>query len=43
LSPAVADETGLYYSDGRPKLPSAAGQDMALAGELWRRSEDWVR
>ncbi len=43
LAPAVANETGLYYSDCRPKLPSAAAQDMALAGELWRRSESWAR
>jgi retinol dehydrogenase-12 len=42
LSPAAGDETGLYYSDSCQRLPSAAGQDLALAAELWRRSEDWV-
>jgi NAD(P)-dependent dehydrogenase (short-subunit alcohol dehydrogenase family) len=40
LSPAAAHETGLYYSDCRPVLPSAAARDAALAGELWRRSQD---
>lgn len=42
LSAAVAGETGLYYSDCAVKLPSPAGQDMASASELWRRSEAWV-
>ena len=42
LSSAVAEETGLYYSDCSPIMPSAAGQDVALSEELWRRSEGWV-
>jgi NAD(P)-dependent dehydrogenase (short-subunit alcohol dehydrogenase family) len=42
LSSDAADESGHYYSDERPNLPSAAGQDPALAGELWRHSEEWV-
>lgn len=42
LAPALAHETGLYYSECRSKLPSIAGQDLALALELWRRSEGWV-
>lgn len=42
LSAAAAEETGLYYSECRPRLPSSAGQDVALAQELWRRSEAWV-
>ena len=42
LSPAVAGETGLYYSDCRVVAPTAVGQDRGLAGELWRRSEGWV-
>lgn len=42
LSLAAAGETGLYYSECRPKLPSATGQDMALAEELLRRSEAWA-
>lgn len=42
VSAAVAGETGLYYNACHPELPSAAGQDVVLAGELWRRSEGWV-
>lgn len=42
LSPAVTGETGLYYSDCRVVAPTAVGQDIALAGELWRRSEAWI-
>ena len=41
-SPAVADETGRYYDNCRPKQPSALAQDSALAAELWRRSESWM-
>ncbi len=37
-----AEETGLYYSECRQRAPSTAGQNTALAEELWRRSEDWV-
>lgn len=42
-APALAGESGLYYDKCRPVAPSAAGQDAALAAELWRRSEDWLR
>lgn len=42
-APARAGESGLYYDKCQPVAPSAAGQDRALAAELWRRSEDWVR
>jgi retinol dehydrogenase-12 len=38
-SEAAATETGLYYSESRPVLPNAAGQNEALAAELWERSE----
>jgi NAD(P)-dependent dehydrogenase (short-subunit alcohol dehydrogenase family) len=41
-APALAHESGLYYSDCRPAVPSAAGRDAALAGELWRRSQAWT-
>jgi NAD(P)-dependent dehydrogenase (short-subunit alcohol dehydrogenase family) len=41
-SEAVAGETSLYYSRCQPTLPSLAGQDLALATELWRRSEGWL-
>jgi len=38
----VAPDTGLYYDKCQPRTPSPMGRDMALAGELWRRSEAWV-
>jgi len=38
----VAGESGLYYADCRPKKPSRPARDPALAGELWRRSAEWV-
>jgi NAD(P)-dependent dehydrogenase (short-subunit alcohol dehydrogenase family) len=41
-SPAVADETGRYYDNCRPRQPSALAQDTALAAELWGRSESWM-
>lgn len=40
--PATATDTGLYYSDERVVVPSAAALDPALAAELWRRSEAWT-
>jgi retinol dehydrogenase 12 len=43
LSPTVANETGLYYNKCKVKAPSDLGQDINLAAELWRRSEEWVR
>ncbi len=42
LSPAVAGETGLYYSDCRVVEPTAVGRDRPLAEELWRHSERWI-
>lgn len=42
-SPEVNGQTGLYYDKCRVKAPSTQGQDAALAAELWRRSEEWVR
>jgi len=37
----LADQSGLYYDECAVKQPgAAAGAD--LAGELWRRSADWV-
>jgi retinol dehydrogenase 12 len=41
-APELAGESGLYYSEQRPIAPSAAGQDRALAAELWERSERWT-
>lgn len=42
LTPDLAGETGRYYDRCRPRAPSPAGQDAALAAELWRRSQAWV-
>ena len=42
-SPDVSSEIGLYYDKCLVKAPSKVGQDVALAAELWRRSEAWVR
>ncbi len=41
-SPALADQSGLYYDRCLEKTPSAAARDPALAAELWRRSLEWV-
>ncbi len=41
-APALASETGSYYDRCQIKSPSRAGQDIALAAELWRRSEEWL-
>ena len=38
-----AGESGLYYDKCRIKTASEMAQDKALAAELWRRSEEWVR
>ncbi|KAF2348970.1 hypothetical protein FHG87_020276 [Trinorchestia longiramus] len=40
---AVADQSGLYYSDCREMSPSAAGQDNGLAAKLWAASEACVK
>jgi NAD(P)-dependent dehydrogenase (short-subunit alcohol dehydrogenase family) len=40
-SEEVADQTGRYYDDCRPKEPGAAAT-AALAAELWRRSSEWT-
>jgi len=42
-SPEVAVSSGLYYDSCRPKEPSRAARDGALAAELWQRSEAWLR
>ena len=41
-SEAAAQETGLYYDKCRAVTPGKAAQDVALAAELWQRSEAWV-
>jgi NAD(P)-dependent dehydrogenase (short-subunit alcohol dehydrogenase family) len=40
-APELAEETGLYYDNERPKQPSAVAT-RELARELWNRSNDWV-
>ena len=40
-APELADQTGLYYDDCAPKQPGGAAT-AGLAGELWRRTADWV-
>jgi retinol dehydrogenase 12 len=42
-SPDVENETALYYDKCRIKVPTSVGQDVVLAAELWRKSEEWVR
>jgi retinol dehydrogenase-12 len=42
-APALAGETGLYYDRCKPRTPSAMGQDVTLAAELWRKSEQFTR
>jgi retinol dehydrogenase-12 len=41
-SPDVADQSGLYYDECRPKEPSALARDPALAEKLWAESERWT-
>jgi retinol dehydrogenase 12 len=40
-APELADQTGLYYDACAPRQPGRA-VTASLAGELWRRSADWV-
>jgi NAD(P)-dependent dehydrogenase (short-subunit alcohol dehydrogenase family) len=42
VDPALADQTGHYYANERPKQPSPLARDEQLAEELWARSEAWV-
>jgi NAD(P)-dependent dehydrogenase (short-subunit alcohol dehydrogenase family) len=42
-SAGAGGETGLYYSESHVVQPTMIAQDRALAAELWKRSEDWVR
>ncbi len=41
-SPEAAEQTGLFYDKSRPKDPNPAALDLALAGELWAKSEEWT-
>jgi len=40
-APELADQTGLYYDECAVRQPGAAA-GAELAGELWRRSAEWV-
>ena len=42
-SPECASESGLYYDSSKKIEPGRAAEDVALAAELWRRSEAWVQ
>ena len=41
-SPEVAKDSGRFYEKSKEKKPSKLSDDVALAAELWRRSEEWV-
>lgn len=43
LSDEAGTETGLYYDGGRISTPSRVARDPALAAELWKRTEEWVK
>lgn len=43
LSEEAGSQTGLYYDGGRISTPSRIARDPALAAELWKRTEEWVR
>jgi NAD(P)-dependent dehydrogenase (short-subunit alcohol dehydrogenase family) len=38
----AADDDGLYYDESKPKACSPLGEDVALAKELWAKSEEWT-
>jgi retinol dehydrogenase 12 len=41
-SAEAGEETGLYYANCRVTEPTRRAQDVGLAAELWRRSEEWT-
>lgn len=41
-SPALVNETGQYYDDCKRKEPSALACSIALADELYARSQEWT-
>ena len=41
--PQLAGESGFYYEDCRVVQSSPAAQDLALAQQLWERTELWLR
>lgn len=42
-SERAANETGLYYDKEKPITPSKPAKDIALAKDLWSRSEAWIK
>ena len=40
---APQKESCLYYADPKPMQPVALEQNSALAAELWRRREVWIK
>ena len=40
--PHLEEGAGRYFSDCRPKLPSAEARDVAVAERLWKQTEKWV-
>ncbi len=42
IDPALAVESGLYYTQEGVRTPSPVAQDDELAAELWARSAGWV-
>lgn len=42
LSEEAGKESGLYYDNCRPRMPSPLAQDDALAQRLWQQSEAWL-
>jgi NAD(P)-dependent dehydrogenase (short-subunit alcohol dehydrogenase family) len=40
--PALAKETGLFYSEQRVKAPNPMANDVALQDELKRRCDEWI-
>jgi len=42
LSDEAGKQTGLYYDKEKPFTPNKAAQGLALAKELWARSEQWI-
>ena len=42
-SESVADESGYYYDLCKRKDPSSISTDVALAEQLWERSDQWVK
>jgi hypothetical protein len=39
----LSRESGLYYTEEKPKEPNPLAHDVALQDELRRRSEEWTR